>query len=101
MLCRGALFRKRPGKHELGFEDGCLLLHEAIERRAHPVELRVPHELLNVFEPTARLALEPAPVKLFGKEAELDHEVRREVLGFNLTALLAPEPNKGSLISTH
>ena len=47
------------------------------------------------------IALEPAPIKLFGYGAELNDEIVREVLGFDLAALLAPQTKEGSFILPH
>jgi hypothetical protein len=48
-----------------------------------------------------RIGLVPAPVKVLGHHPELDHQIRREVLWLNLSALLAPEAKEGLFVIAH
>jgi hypothetical protein len=47
------------------------------------------------------VALVPDPVEVLGHHAELDDEVRREVLRSNLAQLLLPKPDQGLLVLPH
>src|SRR5262245_27581063 len=49
----------------------------------------------------ACVALEPQPIEVFGHDAELHHEVPREVLRFGLAALLPPKAQEGGLVRAH
>ena len=56
---------------------------------------------LDIAEDMARVGLIPTSIEVFGGQAELDDEIAREILRFNLTPLLSPQPQKGSLIIAH
>jgi hypothetical protein len=56
---------------------------------------------LDVDDRLASVALEPAPVEVLGDRPELDEEVVGEIFRLDLTALLAPEAEKGSLVISH
>ena len=56
---------------------------------------------LDVDDRLASVALEPAPVEVLGDRPELDEEVVGEIFRLDLTALLAPEVEKGSLVISH
>ena len=49
---------------------------------------------LDVYDDLVGIAFEPTPIELFRDRPELDDEVVREVLGFDLAALLTPEPDE-------
>ncbi len=59
------------------------------------------HEALHLPELPAGLALEPAPVQLLGRAAELDQEIAREIFWLDLAALFPPEANQGTLVLAH
>ena len=46
----------------------------------------------------ASIALEPAPVEVFGDRPELDEEVVGEIFRLDLAALLAPQAEEGGLV---
>ena len=101
MLVGGRLLREGPRQHELGFEDGLLGRDHAVEGGAHPLDLRVAQEALDLIQPPAGLLLEPAPVQVLRGMPELDQQVAGEVLGLDLAPFLPPEPNDGSLVGAH
>ena len=75
-----------PGKHELGLEHGRLLLDEAIEGGAHPVDPQMAGEALHGSKPPSCLPLKPASsVQDFGCTAELHEELAGQVLWLNLS----------------
>jgi hypothetical protein len=51
----------------------------------------MPDSLLDALDGPTRIPLIPFAVESFGREAQLDNEVAREVLRLGLAALLAPE----------
>jgi hypothetical protein len=56
---------------------------------------------LDIDNHLAGMGLIPAPIKLLGRQPELDDEIVRQVLRFDLAAFFAPEPKKGVLIVAH
>jgi hypothetical protein len=56
---------------------------------------------LDVFNASAGVSLVPEPIKLFGRDPELDDEIVGEVLWFNLAPLFPPEPEQGGFIAAH
>jgi hypothetical protein len=56
---------------------------------------------LHVADGTSGVALIPAPVELFRHRTELDDQVVGKILGFDLTALLPPQPNEIGFVVTH
>jgi len=92
MLFDRALLGKRPGQHELGFEDGPCLGHHPVEGRAHPSDHRMPDPALDIPEDLLGVPLEPIPVEGLGHDSQLDDEVAGEVFGFNFAPLFPPEP---------
>jgi hypothetical protein len=62
---------------------------------------RVLNPPLHILNGVPGVALIPAPVEFFGNGTQLDNEIIREVLGHDLAALLAPEPNEASFIIAH
>ena len=95
------LFRERPGQHELGLKDRPLALHEAVKRGRHPADYRMLNAPLDVFDGLAGVALVPVPIEVFGHEAELDNEVTRQVLRFDLAAFFPPEAQQSGLVLAH
>ena len=93
--------RKRPGKHELGLEDGAGLFNHAVEGRRHPADHRVLDPPLYLRNEMPGIALEPMPIEGLGHEAKLDDEIGGEVLRLNLAAFLAPQPQQGGLVAPH
>src|SRR6516164_9564942 len=67
--------RERPGQHELGLEDRTRRLNTAVERRRHPAQYWVTDLPLDVGEYVTGIALIPAPVQIFGRNAELNDEI--------------------------
>src|SRR5262249_47192456 len=61
----------------------------------------MPNPALNVFDFLARVALEPLPIEILGHAPKLDDEIAREVLGLGLAALLTPQADQGSFVTTH
>lgn len=49
----------------------------------------------------SRVTLEPAPVQLLCRAAELDEKIAGEILRLDLTALLLPQPDECTLVRTH
>ena len=47
------------------------------------------------------IALEPEPIEPLGHDAELHEEIPREILQFSFAALLSPQAQEGSLVTTH
>jgi hypothetical protein len=74
---------------------------DAVKRRAHPPEHRMPEPMLNAFDGLPRVALVPLPVEAFGHAAELDDEVAGEVLRLGLAPLLPPEAEEGGFVVPH
>ena len=58
-LSAARLFREGPRQHELGLEDGRLGRNHAVEGGAHPLDLRVAQEALDLIQAPAGLLLEP------------------------------------------
>ena len=56
---------------------------------------------LNIRNDLAGVGFIPAPIEVFGYDAELDDEITGQVLRFDLAALFAPEPQQCRLIITH
>ena len=75
VLVGGDILSEVPGQHELRLEHGAVVRHDPVQGRAHPLELGVAHEALHRADAVPGLALEPAPVQLLGRAAELDEEV--------------------------
>ena len=90
-----ALFRERPRQHEFGLEHRPGGLDHAVERSGHPAHDRMLHPTLDPGEDLAGVAFEPVAVEGLGHDAELDDEVARQVLGFDLAPLFAPEADAG------
>ena len=90
MLFRGAFFRKRPGKHELGFVNGSRLLDDAVEGRRHPFVDGMAEVFLQVLDRMPRALSIPFEVQILGGGAELHDEISREVLRLSLSAFFAP-----------
>ena len=61
----------------------------------------MPQPSLNVRDHLPRIGFIPAAIELLGGEPELDHEIARQVLRFDLASLLAPEPDQRGLVITH
>src|SRR5437016_5907304 len=95
VLFRGGLFRERPRQHELTFEDRITALDPTIEGGCHPAQRRMTDPFLYIGDYLSRVGLIPTPVQFFGRIAKLDHEIARQVLGLDLAALFAPEPEEG------
>ena len=95
------LFGKRPGQHELGLEHRPGALDHAVKRCRHPSQDRMLDPALDIHDDLVGIAFEPAPIELFGRRPELDDEVVRQVLGFDLAALLVPEPDECPLVIPH
>ncbi len=49
----------------------------------------------------AGVALIPVPIEVFRGGAELDDQDAGQVLRFDLSSFLAPEPDQGSLVVPH
>jgi hypothetical protein len=92
MLSGRTLFREIPGQHELGFENGARRLHPSIESRSHPAMHSMKYLALDVGDDLARVSLVPLAIQRLGKSTELDHKVRRKVIGLNFPSLLSPKP---------
>jgi hypothetical protein len=56
---------------------------------------------LDVDDQLARIGLIPAPIQVFCRKTELDNEIARQVLRFDLTALFAPKPDQGGFVVAH
>jgi hypothetical protein len=56
---------------------------------------------LDVRDPVARVLFIPAPVEVFGDEAELDDQDARQIEIGDLTAFFAPQAMEGLLIFAH
>jgi hypothetical protein len=56
---------------------------------------------LDIGEYLTRIGLIPAPVQLFGRNAELDNEIARKIRGLDLAPLLTSEADQGRLIIAH
>ena len=56
---------------------------------------------LDIPDHQASVGFIPAPVQVLCYAAQLDDEVAREVLGFDFSAFLLPEAEKGRFIATH
>jgi hypothetical protein len=57
--------------------------------------------VLDVDDHLPRIELVPAPVQILSGGPKLDNEVPREILRFDLTSLLPPQPRQGDLILAH
>jgi len=57
--------------------------------------------LLHVDDAPAGIGLIPAPIKGLSRQPELYDQIAGEVLRLDLTALLLPEPDQGSLVLAH
>jgi hypothetical protein len=97
--CR--FLRERPRQHELGLEHRIAALDPAVQSGPHPAQRRMTDSLLDVGDHLPGIDLVPAPIEVLGRKPELDHEIARQVLRFNLTALFAPEPDQGGFIVAH
>ena len=75
VLVGGDVLSEVPGQHELRLEHRAVVGHDPVQGRPHPIELGVANEALHRADAVPRLALEPAPVQLLGRAAELDEEV--------------------------
>jgi hypothetical protein len=53
---------------------------------------------LHMLDRLAGVALVPAPVEVFGDGAQLDNQIMVEILGLDLAALLAPQPDQMGLV---
>jgi hypothetical protein len=87
------LFREQPRQHEFGLEHRITALYTSIERRAHPAQHRVADLTLDVDDHLPGIGLIPAPVQVFGRQPELNHEVAGQVLGSDFAPLFAPKPD--------
>ena len=96
-----ALFGERPRQHELGLEHCPGGFDHAVDGGGHPAHDRMLHMALDIAEDLAGVAFEPVAVEGLGDDAELDDEIAGEVLGLDLTALLAPEAEQGGLVIAH
>ncbi len=94
-------FRERPRQHELGLEDRPGRFDPAIQGGRHPAQRWMPDLVLDIREDLAGIGLIPASVQLLGRDAELDHEIARQVLGLDLAPLLPPQPEEGSFVVAH
>ena len=56
---------------------------------------------LDVRHHLAGVAFVPVPIEVLGDVAELDDEISRQVLGFELAAFLPPQPQQGFFIGAH
>jgi hypothetical protein len=56
---------------------------------------------LDVGDDPSGVCLIPAPIKRLSGRPELNNEVSREVLRFDLTPFLPPQPYQGGLIIPH
>jgi hypothetical protein len=56
---------------------------------------------LHVRDHAAGVALVPGPVERLGGDAELDHEIVRQVFGFDLAALFLPQTDQRRLVGAH
>jgi hypothetical protein len=61
----------------------------------------MPDPALGILEDLPGIALVPVPIERLGLDPELNNEVPREVLRFNLASLFAPEPNQGRFVPTN
>ncbi len=75
VLLNRPLFRKRPGKHELGLKNRPGLHNDAVEGRPHPSDDWMLNAALDVFDRLAGILLEPVPIEGLGDDAELDDQV--------------------------
>src|SRR5262249_7973016 len=94
-------FREQPREHEFGLEHRIAALHTAVESRAHPAQNGMSNIFLNIRDHLAGIGLIPAPVQVFGRQAELDEEVAGQVLRLNLPSLLAPQPDQSDFVIPH
>jgi hypothetical protein len=101
MLLGGRFLRKRPGQHEFRFEDSPGRLDHAVQGRGHPPLHRMKHLPLYLDHDLAGISLKPVPVEGLGDAAELDDQVRREVLRLDFSAFLPPEPEQGDFVIAH
>ena len=63
----------------------------AVEPGCHPSEGRMTDLALNIRKNLTGVSLIPAPVQVLGREAQLDDEVARQVLGLDLASFLLPK----------
>ena len=56
---------------------------------------------LDVFDRLSGISLKPLPIEALGHDAELDNEVTRQVVRFDLTALLLPKMEQSGLVVAH
>jgi hypothetical protein len=82
---------ERPRQHEFGFEDRAGCGHHPVQGGRHPPDYRVIHPPLDVLNRVACVSLIPAPVEVLGCAPNLDDQISRQVLGFDLAAFLTPE----------
>jgi hypothetical protein len=57
--------------------------------------------LLDIRDDLASIGLVPAAIEVLGRDPELDDEVARQVLRFELASLLLPEPEQGRFVFAH
>src|SRR5262249_4448247 len=74
---------------------------DAIERRRHPADHRVPNPALDVLDNLSSCALVRAPIEALGREPELHEQVTRIIRRLCLTPLLLPKPEEGGLVAPH
>ena len=72
-----------------------------VKRSRRPLQRRLPDLFLDIGNDLTGIGRVPAPVQVFGRDAQLNDEIAREVLGLDLTALLLPEPEESALIIAH
>src|SRR6516162_4344921 len=101
ILFGGGLLGKRPGQHELGFEDRCRRLHDAVEGSHHPGNGGMLHAALDIGDTPAGVALVPGAIELLGRGSKLHDEVTGQVLRLGLPTLLAPESDQGRFVAAY
>jgi len=73
----------------------------AVQRCRHPPQYRAPDLALNIGKNLTGIGLIPASVQVLSRNAKLDDQIARQVLGLDLAALFAPKPDQGRLVGTH
>ena len=61
----------------------------------------MPDLTLNVRKHMTGIGLIPAPIEVLGGEPQLDNEVARQVLWFDLATLFLPKAQQGTLVLAH
>jgi hypothetical protein len=56
---------------------------------------------LDVFKRITGMALVPVPVKLLGRNPELDYEIAGQVLRLDFAALFSPEAEQRAIVIAH